>query len=465
MWKANNAMQPRFFLILMLFLTWAASTRAQDSTATLQVTEWQIETQRDAFGGEASVLIGTVAKTGEETFDGVQVYATLYNADEELIGEGLGYLVDRCGVALLDFALAPGMSHRFAVTLDLFGAGDVETVEFEFLAGITDAPDYAAPAGMQAVTQIVRDDEAVSVEWEGPARFRYGLGCNQQLFTTYDWFSYDLETQTSAALEEHPSARFVTDAMIARAGINQITQQGGGEDPSLFERSMLTYAPDGRRALFQSDLHTLFSIEPDGTLRRFIVDQLYQYTLQGFIWSPLGNFVAYYFGAYAEPVRYFTASIQGSMISARLQNTRPSLIVPGLTDDGARAIIGASLPDASGEEQLGYYLVDTRNNSTELLFTVDALPGNNYPAPAYWRKDNNTRYVFVVRDVEGVPTLQCYHREGGTLSTLTPLPLNLRSDERAWTWLAPDGSALALGANGRYGGLWLVDLTQFEACR
>jgi hypothetical protein len=31
-------------------------------------------------------------------------------------------------------------------------------------------------------------------------------------------------------------------------------------------------------------------------------------------------------------------------------------------------------------------------------------------------------------------------------------------------WLSPENTTLALAANGVHGGLWLIDLTRFEAC-
>jgi hypothetical protein len=50
------------------------------------------------------------------------------------------------------------------------------------------------------------------------------------------------------------------------------------------------------------------------------------------------------------------------------------------------------------------------------------------------------------------------------LNTLTVLPIQLTTEDRAWTFLSPDGGTIALAANGLNGGLWLIDLDEFGGC-
>jgi hypothetical protein len=163
-------------------------------------------------------------------------------------------------------------------------------------------------------------------------------------------------------------------------------------------------------------------------------------------------------------VYYFTASANESLISALLPDNTPSVTVPGLTDDARSVIISGTFEDAAGEEKRAYWLSSVITQQRELLFEVDELTGNNYPAPAYFRKDASTRYIYVIRPLDGLTTLQCFYHEGEELTTLTQLPLQLSSDERAWSWLSEDNRSLAVAANGDHGGLWVVDLTAFEGC-
>jgi len=89
---------------------------------------------------------------------------------------------------------------------------------------------------------------------------------------------------------------------------------------------------------------------------------------------------------------------------------------------------------------------------SELLFEAE-LPGNNYPAPIVAGD-----LIYVIRPLEGVPTLQCFNRRTGDLRTVTALPLQLTRAARAWAWLSPGGARLALAMNGTEGGVWWLDL-------
>ena len=134
------------------------------------------------------------------------------------------------------------------------------------------------------------------------------------------------------------------------------------------------------------------------------------------------------------------------MLMGRLEELEPSQTIPAPTDDGLAAVVGWRRGDTSG-----YYL-DYAFGGSELLFEAD-LPGNNYPAPIV-----EGDIVYVIVSLEGVPTLQCFNRRTRELSTLTALPLQLTRSARAWSWLSPGGTRLAIAMNGTEGGLWWLDV-------
>ncbi|MCA9912283.1 MAG: hypothetical protein KC496_03005 [Anaerolineae bacterium] len=436
---------------------------AQDVEEDLSAENVRVVAQMDAFGLLEEVVIGDLRNNGEMAYANLTIYGDVLDEDGNVIGEAFGYTVDQCGNAILDFPLQPGRSQRFVASLDLFEEGDIADIEI-FPEGEAVEPEVATmPEDMPAIT-TVSDQEVVSVEWEDEGSLRYGVGCDQQVLTDYDWYRYDVAAGESTALDANPNEQYITEAFITQTGINQVSQSFE-QDESLFSRSRLVFPTQTDRVVYQIDIHTVITAEVDGSFKRTIHRVLSQYTLQGYVWSPLGNFVAYYFGAYGEPVRYFTASAENGLISALLPDNTPSATVPGLYNDGRTVIISGTFPDAEGQDVTGYYLSSPITQQRELLFEAEELPGNNYPAPVYYRKDDSTRYIYVVRPLDDQAVLQCYHVEGGELTTLTELPLDLATDERAWSFMSADFNTLAIAANGDHSGLWLVDLTEFDACR
>lgn len=455
-------MRTRWMLCLLLLLLMMHITAQANDDLTAQ--DLEISTEIDAFGLETSVLSGTLTNNGQEALASIEVIGELYDDDDELIGEGYGFVVDECGTALLDTPLQPGQTVPFSATVDRFEDGDVARIDIS-ADGIPEEPEVLPDVDISAAVSRVSDREVVLVEWaDNSQTLRYGVGCDSAVFTTYDWFQYSLSDESTVALDAHPNAGFITEAFIAQTGINQITQSRE-QDPTLFDTSFLTFPTQSQRIIYQTDIHTVITAERDGSFKRVVHEPLSRFSLQGFNWSPLGNFVAYYFGAFGEPVRYFTGSAAQGRISAELPNNTPSQTVPGVVNDARRVIISGTFAGSAGEPITGYWLSSVLTNQRELLFEVDDLPGNNYPAPAYYRKDANTRYIYVVRPIEGIATLQCFYREGDELTTLTELPLFLDTDERAWAWLSPDFNTLAISADGVHGGLWLVDLTAFDVCQ
>ena len=439
-----------FFCILWLL---SLPLQAQDDPSLIS-SNTQIGTQLNIFGEESLVVTGDLYNFGTEAYTNINVYVEAFNEDDELIGEGFGFLVNACGTGLLDYAMPPERLQTFNAPFELFEMDEVASVKVIAEATPTEVPPQPEIETV-GVHEISRE-EVVMVEWLDDDTMIYGVGCDEAVFTELSWRQYTISTDELIEIS-HPDASFVTDAMIQQSGVTLISQSGD-YDPNLYNRSLLTYSPTSRRAIFQNDLHTVMSSEPDGSFKRLIHDKLHQYSLKGFLWSDgSGVFLAYYFGSYGEPVRYFTGTVDGNLLSARLENVQPSVTIPGVTSDGLHAVVGGSFDDVTG-----YYLQSSFYNTSELLFEAE-LPGNNYPAPIVVDTPE-TRLIYLVRPIDNVPTLQCWNRSSGDLSTLTPLPFTLTTESRSWMWISPDKSTLAISANGTESGLWRIDLTEFEVC-
>lgn len=407
--------------------------------------------RQDAFGQTVQVAQGRLVNQGSHAYTNISLSAEVYDADNQQIGEGLGFLVNACGAALApEFALQPGESQTFDVTLELFDtdAPPIQRVVIFPDATVTTADASTPPALAPGITPVTRE-EVVDVEWIDGQTLRYGVGCADDVFTALKWYQHD-RTQQATTPIEHPKAALVTDALKTQTGLT---------DPALFNRSYLTFDPDGRRLVYQNDHNDLITAESDGSFKRVLYNTLYKHSLHGITWLDNGNFLAYYFGAYGEPVLYFTATADGQPISAPLSVTVPSETVPGASPDGQQVVISGTFND-----QTGYYLKSLVADANDLLFEAD-LPGNNYPAPIYAATDDDGAIIYMVRPVNGQAEFTCFDLAAHKSYDLTPLPLALKDDERGWMWLSPDQHTLALAANGMESGLWLVDLTQLPACQ
>jgi len=449
----------RLFPALITIALLATLALAQDASKDLLVEgETELIPFIDDFGLSALSLRGTLHNTGQEAYGGISLLADGFAANGEAIAEAFGYLVDACGGALVDLAMQPDERRPFALKVDQYAEGEI--ARWEVFSTGQPQETAPAPAPLPDGLRQFSPREVVAVEWaEDSASFLYGIGCQGRIFTDHTWASYDVAARRSTALEAHPNAAQVTDEMIERAGILQVTQTGGGQNPQLLATSFLTMPSFSTRAIFQTDLHDLYTTERDGRFRRIVQTDLYQYSLQGFVWSQADAFLALYFGGLGEEVRYFTANEQGGALSPRLLNNPPSRTIPGITDDGRAVIIGATL-----EEQTGYVLHDFTRGSSTLLYEA-VLPGNNYPAPQ-WRSVDDERLLYVIRPPlpDAAPVLECFSVGAAGPSTLAELPfMALRDDERAWAWLSPNGAWLALGKSGAQGGGWLIDLDKLGA--
>lgn len=423
------------------------------------VEEASIVAQEDAFGQVLLVIEGRITNDSEDmAYTGVNLFADIL-AGDTVIGEGFGFLTDACGLGLLpEYRFRPGVTQRFAVTLEIFDTGDIERVEMFVEGRAEEAGPPPEDPQLVGITTVSRE-EVVTVEWlqDDSGGLRYAVGCDQDVFINRDWRRYDPATGESVEIL-HPNTAAITPALRTQLGL---------EDDTLLNRSFLTFPPGERRLVYQDRINTLLTAEPDGSFRRLIWDNLARFSLQGFVFLPDGRFMAYYFGAFGEPVRYFTASLAAQRISASIYDVQTSRIVPGPTPDGARVVIAETFDGVTG-----YWLRGTFFAELELLFEGKS-PGNNYPAPVFVENGEQDR-IYIVRDVapagaasaggETETVLQCFDRASGQLNTLTALPLDLDDQHKAWTWLSPDQQTLALAANGVSGGLWLVDLATFGVC-
>ncbi len=432
------------FLLIALTLGWLAllPLEAQEKPPLL-LFETQLGAQPDGFGGESPVARGEVYNHGAQAYRNVQISVEAYTAAGEVIGEGYGFLVNACGTALLDYALPPGRSQPYSAPFELFGEGDVARVELDIAAEAV--PMTLPPPINMPGLHFITTGEVVMLEWLDADSFIYGSGCAGEVFTELDWWHYSLTDNALSAIE-HPAAARVNPEMIARSDAALVTQSGE-LNPALFFGSQMTFPPNARRIVYQNDLHTIFSAEFDGSYKRLIHDGLHKRSLRGFLWAEVpGVFLAYYFGAYGEQVYYFSADVSGKMLSNRLEELPPSSIVPGPAPDGLAAVVGREIDAVSG------YYWQNAYGGAELLFAAE-LPGNNYPAPIVTRER-----IYIIRPIDDIATLQCYTRATWQLATISALPLRLTREARAWAWLSPDGSKLALAANGTDGGLWWLEL-------
>ncbi|MDX2139212.1 MAG: hypothetical protein SF123_14080 [Chloroflexota bacterium] len=413
-----------------------------------------VETQ-DIYGQTVQTVEGRLVNEGTSAYATISLTAQAYDRGDELVGEGFGVLVNACGAGLpFDFVQQPGESRPFAIPLELFEADAVvDRVEVS-ATGEAVAANGADAAPLAEGIEQVSSQEVVAVEWESATTLRYAIGCERDLFIDWRWQRYDLTTGRNVSIE-HPNASDVTDDLRERLLL---------EDPLIFANSRLRFAPiSGERLVYQDRINDVWTAAREGNFQRRLQTLLNSYTLQGYLWLPEDRFVAYYYGGYGDPVRYFVADAEGRLYGQGPLSNRASVTIPGVTSDGLRAIISGTFDDVTG-----YYIDIRAQGFFELLFEAE-LPGNNYPPPVPLLNETGDRVtqIYLIRPVDGEPRLQCFVRpEDGenTLIDLTSLPLNIAIDERAWTFLSPDERIIALSANGINGGLWLIDRDSVGNC-
>ncbi len=434
--------------IMLGCLLWVGVAAAQDNV--LVASKPALVTRQDVYGQLTLYANGTLNnKSGDKAFSSIELEAIAYDAEGTEVGEGLGYLANVCGASLPpDFVLLPGASQFYVIPLELYGAdAQVDRVDITIDSSPADA---SAPTNISLGAGVKQIDkrEVTQVEWIDDQNLRYGEGCHRDLFTEWTWRTYDLRTGT-VSLEPHPKAELVSESLRRQLGLIE---------PLYFENSMLTFDPHGRRLVYQTELNTVLSAESDGSFKRRMLDKLSDRTLQGINWLDKGIFLAYYYGAFGDLVTYFTANVDNRILSETPVNSTPSLITPGASPDGQDVIIGLEM-----DGKTGYYDKRAAYETTTLLFE-SPLPGNNWPGPLYEKDTDDASFIYTAVPKGEGATLVCYNVQTKAARDLTTLPLQLTSDERAWWWLSPDYSTIALAAEGIHGGLWLIDLNATRAC-
>lgn len=403
--------------------------------------------RRDPFDQLVQVASGSLTNNSDTAYTGVMLFASVYDRDDALIGEGIGFLVNACGAGLLpDYAMQPGATQRFDVQLEMFADDDAVIDDIQIIAEGT--PTEPTPATDTALTGITRvsDAEVIAVEWIDARALRFAAGCPRDPFTAWTWQQHSLRTDATIPVV-HPATSRVTTDLLARINL---------DEPDQFAEAAIYFAPGGDRALYQDDINTLRSVQADGQFPRLIYDSLHNRTLRGYYWFGDGNrFLAYYFGAFGDPVIYFTATAEAQALSLPPEQNPPSAIIPGVAPDGVRAVIAGTFADTTGY----FYKLLSQRAEPSLLFEADPA-GNNYPPPLFTADD----VIYLARPVDGQPVMQCLTLDDRTPQAVTPLPLDLATEDRALWWLSPDGATVALAANGTNGGLWLIDLAALPTC-
>lgn len=402
------------------------------------------------FGQPVVEAVGQVVNSdADSAYSAINLSAQAYDAEDALVGEGIGVLVNACGVGLLpDFTLQPTMAQSFNVPLELLEAdAAVERVEIRIEAQATEPTE---PEPLAEGIALVTREETVNVEWISNRSFRYSTGCETDLFTDWTWYTYNTLIDAATKIVP-PHADDATEELRARLQL---------ADDETFAHSMMRFAPDGDRVVYQNQRNDFLTAYLDGTFRRGLYNNLNNRSLRGIYWQPEERFIASYYGAYGDPVYYFVADAEARAISPSLTQNPPSVIAPGLSRDGRRVVVAGEF-----EDMTGYYLYVVTNGFFELQFEAEP-PGNNYPAPIPLANPETDLIdqIYVALPVDGEPRLQCFNRDESQLHDLAPLPLRLAADERAWWWISPDDSKIALAADGVNGGLWLIDLTALPDC-
>lgn len=409
-----------------------------------------------SFGQPIQTVSGQIVNAGADAFTAVQITARAYDAADALIAEGFGVPGDACGASLpFEYALQPGAAVDFTLPLEVFEQGvPIERVEVS-AAGTPTAPapePEPLPDGIRQLSTA----EVVQVEWNGTRSLRFGVGCLNDLFSDWAWFSYNQLTDTTRPIE-HPRAADVTALLRERLRL---------EDDAIFQRSRLSFDPDGTRLVYQDRVNYFYTAAADGTFQRLVHLGLNSYTLQEVYWLADDRYIAYYYGAFGDEVIYFTADAESRAISPSPLRNRPSVIRPGASADGRRVVLALRYDDpATGQPSAGYFISVVTNNFFELLFEAEP-PGNNYPSPiplVDTAQDRVTR-VYVAREVDGQPIMQCFNRAEGVLYDLAPLPFRLTEGHRAQWWIAPDERSIVLAADGVGNGLWWIDLAALPPC-
>ncbi len=420
--------------------------------APLSIEDGRVRLAEDLFGQMVPIVEGRLVNNSDDAYDSIQLLADLYDSTDLLIGEGVGGPVNACGAGLLaDFALQPGRSQSFRLFLELFEGDTAQLARVDIDVAASPTEPTPQPDPVTGVRRVTPESmEAVRVEWLDEITMRYAVGCHEDPFTELDWYLYSMVSRTPINIQIS-DVDLLTPNFLAQAGL---------EDPDTLDRSYLSFAPGQSRGVYRNEIGTVFTIERNGSFRRLVYDNLARFSLQHIKWLP-GNerFVAIYYGALGDDVRYFTAGIDGQRISRSVYDIVPSQTIPGISPDGTLAVITTTIDGVTG-----YYLAQTDDDGIELLFEAEP-PGNNWPGPVYVPGSGpGDASIYIIRPIDGVPTLECMDLASGQRAELTELPLVIDSNTRALTSHSPRGDNIALVASGVNGGAWIIDTSSIPAC-
>lgn len=425
---------------------WGARVAFQ--TTPLNPQDAEIQPAFDVYGRLVRSVEGQLVNESGDAYTAVSLFAEVYDANDTVIGEGFGTLVNACGAGLLDFTLQPGAARPFLVPLEMFEEGEIARINVTAEGTPTTPGTETPPPELAEGVRQVSNAEVASIEWIDESHLRYGIGCWRDLFFERDWRELNIPTLGEQAVE-HPKAELITDALRLQLGL---------VEDLYFNHSMLNYAPDTRRMLYQTEVNALITAEPDGSFKRVLLENLSTRTLQSITWLDNGTFLAAYYGAVGDPVAYFTATVEGRMLSEPPETNPLSIITPGATPDGEWIVFAAEIDGITG-----YYWKRAAFAGASLLFQMDP-PGNNWPGPVVDDAGEDGRFIYAAAPVNGEARLLCYNLGDAELHDLTPLPLQLGTDERAVWSLSPEANTIALAADGINGGLWLIDLNTVGDC-
>lgn len=437
-------------LFIMLVALSSGPLAAQETELLTQ--ELVVVRRPNAWGQEQAFIEGRLHNAGPRAWVVEHLLAEVGAADGAIIGEGFGFLTGACGEALpAGHVLQPGDGAAFTLQLDLPDGAELPpdaAIEVSPQARSLEAEGRDSGPALPGILRVDAR-EIVELEWVDAQHLLYSSGCWRDVFTLRDWFELDLQTLESAALPAHPRAENVTGRLLE--AIDQ-------SDPLVFRRSFFSFSPGQRRALYQSALNSLVTVEPNGSFPRVIFDKLYNISLQGVSWQgDSGVFVAWFHAGQGTEVSYAVGNAEGRRLSVHPTFTIPSMTVPGVSASGRGLVISGTIDGVTG-----YFLKDSASNFTLPMFEAEP-PGSNWPAPWYAHSPGGRR-IYIARPVDGAARLQCYNPDSETLYDLGALPLQLAPDARSRMALSPDFTTLALAANGAGGGLWLIDLQRFAHC-
>ena len=431
--------------LLWIVLLFPAITAAQIGSD-LHI-ESELVEETGPFGLVQFLIRGTLSNRSEHAYKNLKVSARVSNETGNTLEEGEGYLIRACGSALYDYTLLPGAEVQFAVPLELRNSNEVDQHKI-IISG--DKIHLKEAEFTSAFRQVV-GGEVVVLEWLSPAILQFATGCATAPLTALQWHQFHVGSSSRSPIE-HPLSANIDETFRIASLIDRITQSGE-RDVNLYDHSLLRSHHQANRVVFQNDLGHLMTAELNGSYPRLVDESSFRNSLQGVEWLGPGRFLAYTYGTYGDEVRYLTAQVDGRRLSSQIADSLPSQTKPGASSDGALLALGLADRDPPG-----YYLKLTVGTTLELLYAT-ALPGNNAPAPILYRADNQ-RWAYLVTPAESEASWQlvCVNRDTGVSRSLSNLPIHLPADQRAWFALSPDGSILALSADGGQGGLWLMAL-------